>query len=108
MASPPQATDARSASAALSQAEFEQVLREATASIRHHGFGPRSVPVPILRRAIGARATREEFDQALRRLREAGSIALEPHAHPEYLSFSQVQDALPEGQSLLYVLRWLK
>jgi len=108
MASRPPTPDAGSGSTGLSPAGFEQALREATASVQGHGFGPRTALIPDLRRAIGARATRKEFDQGLRRLREEGSIGLERHTHPEFLSPYEVQDALPEGQSLLYLLRWLK
>jgi hypothetical protein len=89
-------------------AQFELALREASASMRSHGFGPRTAVIPDLRRALRARVTREEFDQGLRRLREQGSIGLAPHAHPEFLSPFEAQDALPEGQALLYLLRWLK
>jgi hypothetical protein len=108
MASRPPTPHAGSGSASMSPAEFEQALREATASTQSHGFGPRAAPIPDLRRAVGRGVRRGEFDQGLRRLQEEGSIGLEPHAHPEFLSPFEVQDALPEGPSLLYLLRWLK
>jgi len=108
MARRPPTADAGSGSTGMAPAEFEQALREATASTLSHGFGPRTALIPDLRRALRARATREAFDQGLRRLREEGSIGLEPHAHPEFLSPFEVEDALSEGQSLLYLLRWLK
>lgn len=108
MASRPPTADAGSGSTGLSPAEFEQALREATASMQSHGFGPRTALIPDLRRALGRQVSRGEFDQGLRRLREEGSIDLGPHAHPEFLGPSEVQGALPEGQSLLYLLRWLK
>lgn len=97
-----------SASAGMSPAEFEQALREATASLQSHGFGPRTALIADLRRALGRQVSREEFDQGLRRLREEGSICLAPHAHPEFLSPLEAQDALPEGEALLYLLRWLR
>ena len=99
---------AGSGSAGLSPAEFEQALREATASLESHGFGPRTALIPDLRRALARRVSREEFDQGLRRLREEGSISLAPHAHPEFLGPYEVQDAFSEGESVLYLLRWLK
>jgi len=108
MASRPPTADAGSGSAGMSPAEFEQALRQATASRPSHGFGPRTALIPDLRRALGRKVSQGEFDQGLRRLREEGSIGLEPHAHPEFLSPFEVQDALSEGQSLLYLLRWLK
>ena len=108
MASQPPAADAGSGSAGMSPAELEQALREATASMQSHGFGPRTALIPDLRRALGRQVSRAEFDQGLRRLREEGSIGLAPHAHPEFLSPFEVQDALPEGRALLYLLRWLK
>jgi hypothetical protein len=94
--------------ARLSPAGFEQALREATASILGHAFGPRTVLIPDLRRALDARITREEFDRGLRRLRQEGSIDLVRHGHPEFLRLQEVQDALPEGEEVLYLLRWLK
>jgi len=108
MASRPPTADAGTGSAGMSPAELEQALREATASMQSHGFGPRTALIPDLRRALGRQVSRGEFDQGLRRLQEEGSIGLEPHAHPEFLNPFEVQDALPEGQSLLYLLRWLK
>ena len=108
MASRPPTTDAGDGSTVLSPAAFELALREAMASIQGHGFGPRTALIPDLRRALGARATREEFDQGLRRLRDEGSIDLAPHAHPEFLGTHELQDALPEGEAVLYLLRWLK
>jgi len=108
MASRPPTGDSGSGSAGMSLAEFEQALREATASLRSHGLRGRPALIPGLRRALGRRVSREQFDQGLRGLREGGSICLEPHAHPEFLSPSEVQDALLEGPSLLYLLRWLK
>jgi hypothetical protein len=108
MASRPPTTDAGTGSAAMSAVEFEQALREATASVPSYGYAPRTALIPDLRRALVGRVSREEFDQGLRRLREAGGVGLEPHAHPEFLSPSEVQGGLPEGQSLLYLLRWLK
>jgi hypothetical protein len=92
----------------VSPAEFHEALREATASMPGPGFGPRTALIPVLRRALRARVTREEFDQGLRRLRDERSIGLEPHAHPELLGPHEILDALPEGQSILWVLRWLK
>jgi hypothetical protein len=108
MASPPPTTGAGSGSAVTSPAEFDQELREATASMPRHVFGPQTAPIPDLRRALRARATREEFDRGLRRLREEGSVGLAPHAHPECLRPHEVADALSEGGAVLCLLRWLK
>ena len=108
MVSRPPPARAGGGDARLSPAGFEQALREATASIQGHGFGPRTALIPDLRRTVGPVVTREEFDPGLRRLREEGSIGIEPHAHPELLDPFEAQDALVEGQSLLYLLRWLK
>jgi hypothetical protein len=92
----------------MSPAEFDRALSEATVSMQGCGFGPRTALIPDLRRALRARITREEFDQGLRRLRDEGRVGLESHAHPELLGPHEVQDALPDGQSVLYLLRWLK
>lgn len=108
MASRPTTADRGSGTATLSATEFEQALRQATAVVRSHGFGPWSAPIPELRRALGTRVSRGEFDQGLCRLRDDGTIGLEPHAHPDCLGSIEIQDALAEGPSLLYLLRWLK
>jgi hypothetical protein len=108
MPSRPPTSDAGSGGAGMTPAEFEQALREATASGQSHGLGPRTALIPDLRLALGRQVSREDFDHGLRRLREEATIGLEPHAHPGVLSPVEVQDALPEGQSLLYLLRWLK
>jgi hypothetical protein len=92
----------------MSPADFEQALRAATASNQSHGFGPRTARIPDLRHALGGKVSRGEFNQGLRRLRDGGSVGLEAHAHPEFLSPFEVQDALPEGEALLYLLRWLR
>ena len=93
----------------LSPAAFEQALREATATVQGRASGPGAAAlIPELRRAIGARVTREEFDQGLRRLLQDGTIILAPHAHPEFLSPQEVEDALPRGEVVLYLVRWLK
>jgi hypothetical protein len=108
MASRPPIADGDRGRAGLSSAEFDRALREATASLHGRGFRPSTARIPELRRALRDRATREEFEEGLRRLRDEGTVGLEPHAHPELLAAHEVQDALPEGRSILYVLRWLK
>jgi hypothetical protein len=92
----------------LSPSEFEQALREATAGSECRGFGPRTAPIPDLRRALRGRITRDEFDQGLRHLRQEAIVDLAPHGHPEFLSVSEAQGAMQEGGSVLYLLRWLK
>lgn len=108
MASQPPAAHTPDVSAGMSPADFEQALREATASLQTHGFGPRTAVIPELRRALRARTPRERFDQGLRRLRDEECVRLEPHAHPELLSSFEAQDALAEGEALLYLLLWLR
>ena len=105
---PPTGMDPGSGSASMSSAEFEQALRDAAASMQTHGFGPRTAVIPDLRRALGGRVSRQEFDQELRRLQQGAIVELTPHAHPELLSASKDQDALHDGGSVLYLLRWLK
>ena len=100
--------DAGRSGASLAPTELERALREATASMQAHGFGPRTALISDLRRAIGRQVSREEFDKGLCRLRGEGVIALVPHAHPECLGPFEVQDGLAEGQSLLYLLHWRK
>lgn len=108
MASRPPTTDAGSGSAAVSAAEFEQALREATASSQKHGLGPHTAKIRDLRRFLGGSVSREALDQALRRLQNEGIVELAPHAHPELLTLSDVREGLQEGGAVLYLLRWLK
>ena len=100
--------DAESGRPGMSPTEFEQALRDATASMQRHGFGPRTAVIPDLRRALGGRVSRQEFDQELRRLQQGAIVELTPHAHPELLSASKDRDALHDEGSVLYLLRWLK
>lgn len=108
MTGQPQAADAGDRGTRLSPDGFEQALRDATTAVQGHVLGPPAALIPELRRAMGRRATREEFDQGLRRLLQDGTIVLAPHAHPEFLSPQEVEDALPRGEVVLYLLRWLK
>ena len=93
---------------AAAAAGFERILRDAAASVPRQGFGPRTAVIADLRRALGTQVTRQEFDRGLRQLREEGCIGLEAHAHPDLLTPSEVQDALPDGSSVLYLIRWLR
>src|SRR5262245_65858292 len=85
---------------------FERALRKATASTGSHGLGPGTAAIPELRRALGSRFGRDEFDRGLRRLERDGAVELKPHGHPECLSASEVREALQDGGSILYLLRW--
>jgi len=60
MASGPPAVNQGNGNMALSPAEFERALSQATVSTRDHGFGPRAAPIPELRRALGRRVSRED------------------------------------------------
>jgi hypothetical protein len=87
--------------------EFEHALREATLSLSGAGFGPRGARVPDLRRALGQRVSRAEFDDAVRRLAESGALVLLPHSEPSVLSRSEAQDCVAATSGLLYLLRWV-
>jgi len=108
MAGRPSTADAGRGSADLSPAEFERALREATASMPRHDLGPAAARIPDLRRALHGRIDKEGFDRGLLQLREAGTVALRPHAYPTSLDPSDVEDAFQEGHSLLFFLHWLK
>jgi len=92
----------------VSLADFERTLREATASLTGRGLGSGTARITDLRRALGGRVDRDEFDSGLLRLREDGIVALRPHAYPTFLDPSETRDALQEGPSLLFFLHWLK
>ncbi len=104
----PPTVDAGSRSSGPSTAEFEQALREATASSQKHGFGPHTAKIRDLRRFLGGSVSREAFDQGLRRLQNEAIVELAPHGHPELLTLFDVRDSLQDGNAVLYLLRWLK
>ena len=108
MASRPPTADARSGSGGMSPAEFAQTLRDATASSQRHGLGPGTARIRDLRHALGGKVSRDGFEQGLRRLQHEGIVELVLHGHPELLTLSEVQDALPQGGVVFYLLRWLK
>ncbi len=89
------------------QGEFERALRVATASLPNRRFGPRTAPIPELRRALAGRFQTADFDHGLRRLQREGTVELAPHAHPEFLRPSETQAALEEAGTVIYLLRWL-
>ena len=108
MASDPSPSGTRGESGAMSYQDFEHALREATASAAGHGLAPGSALIGELRRALRGRCTKHLFETYLCRLERAGIVLLEAHAHPDSLAPSDVEDALNDGERLLYFLRWLK
>jgi hypothetical protein len=108
MASDPSPSGTLGESGAMSYEEFEHVLREATASAAGHGLAPGSARISELRRALRGRCMKDLFETYLCRLKRDGILLLEAHAHPASLAPSDVEDALNDGERLLYFLRWLK
>ena len=92
----------------MSYEDFEHAMREATASAAGHGLAPGSARIPELRRALRGRCTKDQFETYLCRLKRDGIVLLEAHAHPASLAPSDAEDALNDGERLLYFLRWLK
>jgi hypothetical protein len=63
------------------------------------------VPIPELRRAVGARLSRQEFDENLVRMHQDGIVQL--MAHPSAISAERQKDGLVHATlGALYFLRW--
>ena len=64
--------------------------------------------IPDLRRMLGPRIAREEFDAFVLRLHADGLVHLMSHVDPDSLSDETIADCLSdEAGLLLYWLRWL-
>ena len=84
--------------------DFKAHVREAS----ERGPAVGLVPLPDLRRTVGASASREEFDALVMRLHAEGLIHLMSHVEPESLPPQVLRDCLvDESGLLLYWLRWL-
>jgi hypothetical protein len=66
------------------------------------------VPIPDLRRTLGAAISREVFDTLVIRLHTDGLVHLMSHVDPESLGDETIADCLcDETGLLLYWMRWL-
>jgi len=108
MAGDPSPPDTTGESGTMSCEDFENALREATASAAGHGLAPGSARIPELRRALRGRCTKDQFETYLCHLKRDGIVLLEAHADPASLAAFDVADGLKDGSRLLYFLRWLK
>jgi hypothetical protein len=75
-----------------------------------HNSGPSLglLPIPHLRRSLGERLSRQEFDDLVMRLHGDGLIHLMSHVEPESLPDDDIAECLcDETGLLLYWLRWL-
>ena len=85
--------------------EFKAQVREAS---QRGGPAIGLVAIPDLRRALGERATRQEFDGFVMRLHADGLVHLMSHVDPHSLSADTLRDCLTDETGLLlYWLRWL-
>lgn len=85
--------------------DFKAEVREAS---QRGGPAIGLVAVPDLRRTVGERLTREEFDAFVLRLHGDGLVHLMSHVDPDSLSPETLRDCLvDETGLLLYWLRWL-
>jgi hypothetical protein len=86
--------------------EFQAEVREA--SQRSGGPSIGLLPIPELRRSLGERISREDFDGFVMRLHAEGRVHLMSHVDPGSLSAQTIGDCLcDETGLLLYWLRWL-
>jgi hypothetical protein len=85
--------------------EFKAEVRKAS---QDGGPSIGLLAIPDLRRSLGDRVSREEFDHLVMRLHADGLIHLMSHVDPESLSDDRVTDCLCDDTGLLlYWLRWL-
>jgi len=85
--------------------EFKAEVREAS---QRGGPAVGLVAIPELRRTLGERASREEFDGYVLRLHAEGLVHLMSHVEPDSLTADTLRDCLTDETGLLlYWLRWL-
>ena len=85
--------------------EFQAEVREAS---QRDGPAVGLVALPDLRRKLGDRTSRQEFDAFILRLHADGLVHLMSHVDPDSLSADTLRDCLSDGTGLLlYWLRWL-
>jgi hypothetical protein len=92
--------------------ELRVIYEEFKAEVRQAGQrdGPSMglLPIPDLRRSLGDRVSREEFNDLVMRLHADGLIHLMSHVDPESLPDDRIADCLCDDTGLLlYWLRWL-
>lgn len=83
--------------------EFKAEVRKAS---QDGGPSPGLLAIPELRRALGERIGRKEFDELVMRLHGDGLIHLMSHVDPESLSEDAIADCLCDDTGLL--LYWLR
>jgi hypothetical protein len=85
--------------------EFKGEVREAG---QRGGPSIGLVAIPDLRRELGDRTSRQEFDAFVLRLHADGLVHLMSHVEPDSLPADAIRDCLcDETGLLLYWLRWL-
>jgi hypothetical protein len=85
--------------------EFQAEVREAS---QRGGPSIGLLPIPELRRSLGERISREDFDGFVMRLHAEGRVHLMSHVEPGSLSGETLADCLSDDTGLLlYWLRWL-
>jgi hypothetical protein len=85
--------------------EFKAEVREAS---QHGGPAVGLVGIPDLRRKLGDRTSRQEFDAFILRLHADRLVHLMSHVDPDSLSADTLRGCLSDETGLLlYWLRWL-
>ena len=92
----------------MSPEDFDLVLRETCERLARCGPGAWHLRVADLRRTLGDRVSRAEFDQHLRRLRAAGGVELTPHAQPALIGPGTRLDSFVEDGETFYFVRCLR
>jgi hypothetical protein len=85
--------------------EFKAEVRRAT---QREGSSVDLLPIPDLRRSLGDRVSRDQFDGLVMRLHADGLVHLMSHVDPESLPRDTIADCLCDDTGLLlYWMRWL-
>lgn len=87
---------------------YEEFQAEVLRASQGSGPSVGLLAIPDLRRAVGERISRRDFDDYVMRLHADGLIHLMSHVDPESLSSDAIADCLCDDTGLLlYWLRWL-
>lgn len=87
---------------------YEDFKAEVRRASQQDGPSIGLLPIPHLRRSVGERLSRGDFDAFVMRLHADGLVHLMSHVEPASLTPDTVADCLSDDTGLLlYWLRWL-
>ena len=88
--------------------DYEAFKAEVRSASQRSGPSIGLLAIPDVRRSLGERVSREEFDTFVMRLHAEGLVHLMSHVDPDKLADQTIADCLCDDTGLLlYWLRWL-